>query len=390
MPEIWREVALAEIGKVVTGSTPSFAERDAWGHDLPFLTPTDIDETTRFAEPTRYLSSAYASRMRARVLPANAVCFVSIGSTIGKVCMTHRPTVTNQQINSVVVDSSQFDPVFVYFCLRRHAQRIAAIASGSATPIVNRSVFSAQKLPLPSLRVQHAIAEVLGALDDKIEADRNLARLAERSSIAHCMLTPEQVPVESLAEAERKQLPMESFTGRVVDHFSLPAFDAGARPERCAGTSVKSSKLLLEGPRVLVSRLNPHIPRVWHAVPEREVMALASTEFATLRPKEGVSTEELWAVCSSPDFIAALQENVTGTTGSHQRVRPEDVLRTTVQDPRGLPAMVRELVRSLVQLAAAAREESVRLAQLRDLSISHLLSGELRASDAETLAGEAV
>ena len=119
-------------------------------------------------------------------------------------------------------------------------------------------------------------------------------------------------------------------------------------------------------------------------------MALASTEFATLRPKEGVSTEELWAVCSSPDFIAALQENVTGTTGSHQRVRPEDVLRTTVQDPRGLPAMVRELVRSLVQLAAAAREESVRLAQLRDLSLPHLLSGELRVSDAETLVGEAV
>lgn len=243
------------------------------------------------------------------------------------------------------------------------------------------------RISIPDIGMQRAIAEVLGSLDDKIEADRNLARLAERLSIAQCMLTTEQAQVGSLASAERKQLQVENFTELVVDHFSLPAFDAGAKPERCAGSSVKSNKLLLEGPRVLVSRLNPHIPRIWHAVPKPEVIALASTEFTALRPKEGVSTEELWAVCSSPEFIAALRENVTGTTGSHQRVRPDDLLRATVQDPRGLPAVIRELLRSLVQLAASAREESVRLAELRDLLLPPLLSGELRVHELESLAG---
>jgi len=48
---------------------------------------------------------------------------------------------------------------------------------------------------------------------------------------------------------------------RVIDHFSIPAFDAEGVPDRTTGTSVISAKLRVNRPAVLVSRLDPRTNR---------------------------------------------------------------------------------------------------------------------------------
>ena len=298
----------------------------------------------------------------------------------------------NQRIGKVEVDAVQLDETFAYylFLMPEVNRQLASTATGTKILHTSPQRIREVRILLPSLPEQRAIAEVLHALDDKIHANESLTLATERLAISHCVAPQQRVAVGELATAERRQLRVDSFAGEIVDHFSLPAVDTGTRPERCLGSTIKSNKLVLGGPRVLVSRLNPHIPRIWHANPDDGVLALASTEFAALRPNGGVLSEELWAACSSPDFIAALQEKVTGTTGSHQRVRPEDVLRTEVLDPRELPMETRQLVSSLVRQAASCRKESFALAKLRDALLRPLLSGRLRVRDAETLVEEPV
>lgn len=46
--------------------------------------------------------------MKNNLLPKDAVCVSCIGSDLGKVVITTAPTVTNQQINSIIVDKSLF------------------------------------------------------------------------------------------------------------------------------------------------------------------------------------------------------------------------------------------------------------------------------------------
>jgi type I restriction enzyme S subunit len=74
---------------------------------------------------------------------------------------------------------------------------------------------------------------------------------------------------------------------------------------------------------------------------------------------------------------------VAGTSGSHQRVRPDDLLNTPIGNPRDVHARTAALVTGLGLRAQGARCESFKLAATRDALLPALMSGRLRVRDAE-------
>lgn len=179
-----------------------------------------------------------------------------------------------------------------------------------------------------------------------------------------------QWPTASLGElVSYEKLPIHpsDLGDTAVDHYSLPAFDRARSPERVTAGEIKSTKLTVSQPMVLVSRLNPHIPRVWSVSPG-ERPALASTEFAPLVPKS-VPLEYLYAVCLSSDFQGALAARVTGTSTSHQRVKPQDLLSLPVPLP---PRPEQERIGTLVTTIERRRLLAQRLAATGDQIVQRL------------------
>ena len=154
-------------------------------------------------------------------------------------------------------------------------------------------------------------------------------------------------------------------------------------------SDIKSNKFLLKTPRVLVSKLNPRIPRVWAVDQATGLPGVASTEFLPLFPRE-ISYQVLWSAVSCPSFGRRLEAQVAGTSGSHQRVRPDDLMATEINDPRLLPTATTELINSLVSTSIQARCESMTLAELRDTLLPALMSGRLKVKDAEREVEDAV
>lgn len=111
----------------------------------------------------------------------------------------------------------------------------------------------------------------------------------------------------------------------VVDHYSLPAFDAGASPERVPASAIGSNKFSVPKGAVLVSRLNPHIPRVWAPKLDPSVVSLCSMEFAVLTAN-GCDPDFLKYFIESEDIYGRLGETMNGTSSSHQRVALDDLL----------------------------------------------------------------
>jgi type I restriction enzyme S subunit len=101
-----------------------------------------------------------------------------IGSDMGKTAIAGCDCVTNQQINSLVVDSGD-DPMFIYYNLSTRKAEIRSAASGSAQPILNKSAFGRLDILLPPRDEQLAIAHILGTLDDKIELNRRMNETLE-------------------------------------------------------------------------------------------------------------------------------------------------------------------------------------------------------------------
>jgi type I restriction enzyme, S subunit len=175
----FQTIRIADFGRVVTGKTPPSAQPELFGDLYPFLTPTDIDGSARHIESGRFLSAAGRDYQHRLMLPSRAVCVVCIGATIGKVCMTDRPSFTNQQINSVVVNEGEHNPFFVYHLLSTLRDELKSNAGGAATPIINKTAFSEIKVSVPPLPVQQRIAGILSAYDELIENSQRRIKVLE-------------------------------------------------------------------------------------------------------------------------------------------------------------------------------------------------------------------
>ena len=182
--EALRTLRIGDLGRVVTGKTPPSTRPELFGELYPFLTPTDIDGHRRYIEPERFLSQEGRDAQHRLLLPAHAVCVVCIGATIGKVCMTGRPSFTNQQLNSVVVNERQHDPFFVYSLLGTLRDSLKANAGGAATPIINKTAFSEMEISVPPLPVQRRIAGILSAYDELMENCQRRIRILEEMARA--------------------------------------------------------------------------------------------------------------------------------------------------------------------------------------------------------------
>lgn len=174
----WRQTTLDHLGRIVTGKTPPASGAGCFGGDIPFVTPKDFDGRRIILSTERYLTELGAEAVAGSRIPARAVMVSCIGSDMGKAAVAGRECVTNQQINSIVVESGD-DPLFVYYELSTRKGEIQAAASGSAQPILNKSAFGQLDILMPPLPEQCAIAHILGTLDDKIELNRKMNETLE-------------------------------------------------------------------------------------------------------------------------------------------------------------------------------------------------------------------
>src|SRR5262245_13558449 len=130
-----------------------------------------------------------------------------------------------------------------------------------------------------------------------------------------------------------------------------------------------------------VSKLNPRIPCIWLPDVSGKNRAVCSTEFLVTIPKPGVSREYLFCLFSNEAFISVFRTMVTGTSGSHQRVKPESLLEMGAVIPP--PPVIQSFTDASQPLLGRINHniaEARTLAALRDALLPKLLSGELRVT----------
>jgi len=172
IPKEWEVVRIKDIGEVFTGKTPSTSKDSYWNGDIPFITPEDMTGEKYVYRTNRYVSFEGANQS-GKILPPNTVLVVCIGSTVGKVALTHKESVTNQQINSVLC-KEKVDHDCVYYAISHRSYMLKNYSGVAAVPIVKKSLFEEFKIPLPQkIAEQQKIAEILSTVDKRLELLRN-------------------------------------------------------------------------------------------------------------------------------------------------------------------------------------------------------------------------
>lgn len=315
--------------------------------------------------------------------------FVMVGATLGKTGLVRPgdlPALLNQNMWVIRARQSLMDPRFLHYMFASQSKTLLGWASGAARDFVRRDDFRKLMMPSPPLAAQRAIAGVLGALDDKIESNLRIVKQMELLLLAHSnsLSTLPRVALHEVSKSYRRPVNPLVLGEEWVDHFSLPAFDVAAMPERCQASSIMSGKFGIETTSVLISRLNPGTPRVWCAH-VREVPAMCSSEFLVLEPLKKSSVGALWLAAVHPSLGEQMVQRATGTSFSHQRIKSDDALSVEVPDIRMIDDQVRTECDELIEMVGKRRSENEHLSRLRDVLLPELLSGRLRVNDAESM-----
>jgi len=164
------------------------------------------------------------------------------------------------------------------------------------------------------------------------------------------------VALADIAQLNRETVDPSKLGDAWVDHYSLPAFDAGT-PERVKADQIGSLKLRVPPGAVLASRLNPNIPRIWTPIIDRTVESICSSEFAVLTATK-CAPSFLRYFIESDDIYGRLNEMVNGTSSSHQRVSSADIMamRATLPPP-DVQRGIAELMCTLDGLLASIKRE---------------------------------
>jgi len=367
MPEHWKRLTLGDVTESLDSRRVPVRARDRRPGAYPYWGASGIvDHVDRylFDEPT-LLVSEDGENLRTRKTP---IAFLASG----------KYWVNNHA--HVLRAKGASDLRFLTYHVG--ILSISGFITGSTQPKLTAAALARLPLLVPPIEEQRQIAAVLGALDDLIDTNRSFSIQTTDLAVALAQASPRRVPLSSVSRVVN---PLQFRAEGLVDHYSIPIFDELRLPERVDGSTVKSSKLRIAAPSVLVSRLNPQTPRVWMAYPG-DVPAAASTEFLALHANAKATVEEVWALCACEEFAAQMRSRVTGTTGSHQRVDKAAIPSLLVPDLAVIDPAARAAIVALVREAHASLLAARDATATRDELLPLLLSGRVQVNASESLA----
>ncbi|WP_297910438.1 restriction endonuclease subunit S [uncultured Actinomyces sp.] len=264
---------------------------------------------------------------------------------------------------------------------------LSGFITGSTQPKLSQAALLSIPLRLPKLAEQRRIAGVLGALDDKIESNQNLAEVIPSlidAQIHHALSdgSGDSIPVSKLAKfvnggAYTKEA---SGTGRMVIRIA----DLNTGP----GASTIYNDIDVPGDRLahfgdlLMSWSGSLGVYVWvreEAIVNQHIFKVIFTNFPAWLVHNRLNV-------ALHDFRAIAADKAT-TMGHIQRKHLDE---TFVEVPNAKLEQLNHLCVPLWNRFISAQLESMRLAELRDALLPELMSGRMRVDEAGCLVSEAL
>jgi len=424
----WPNVEISHVATPVIGGTPSRSVAEYWGGDIPWATAKDVAAVSgRYLEHVEEcISEEGLKNSAAKLLPKGTIVITARG-TVGALAQLGRAMAFNQTCYALL-PTDALDNDFLFYALKGTLAEMRALTYGTIFETITTQTFDHWLIPLPPLPEQHAIAHILGTLDDKIELNRRMSQTLEamarvlfkswfvdfepvRAKLAGRWQRGQSLPglpahlydlfPDRLVDSELGEIPEGwgvGTLGDVADHIrrnvqpgqiepQMPYIALEHMPRRCIALSdwgtaegIESNKFEFRKGEILFGKLRPY----FHKVGVAPVDGVCSTDIVVVGPRTPHWFAFVLGVVSSDDFVEYTNAGSTGTkmprTSWTEMVRYEIAL-----PPKALAAAFTDRVWPQVDRIIAAIHESHTLAALRDALLPKLISGELRVKDAERL-----
>ncbi len=173
MPKSWVQVTIADIGKVVSGGTPSTKDNSNWGGNISWISPSDLTGygNKQIAKGAKSITPVGLKNSSATIMPAGSIHFSS-RAPIGYTVISSTDMTTNQGFKSLVPAQGIFNE-YIYYYLKSAKQLAESKATGTTFKEISGTAFGKLPVPLPPTNEQYRIVakieELFSELDKGIE-----------------------------------------------------------------------------------------------------------------------------------------------------------------------------------------------------------------------------
>lgn len=299
--------------------------------------------------------------------PMGAVAYIS----------DHEATdwVVGQRIFALRADEKQLHGRYLYYLLQTNnmKEQLESRSSGTTVMGIKQAELRKVELILQPVEEQKRIAEILGSLDDKIEANSRLLdslselAIAEVERLELFSEEPNSVLGDLITFSPKVPKP-DSDTYQFIDMSVLPTTGpiTGAISHKENWTGSK-----FEEGDTLFSRITPCLENGKTAIAMGlgDKPGIGSTEFIVMRALEAGKELLPYGIARNERFREIAIQKMTGTSG-RQRVKWQDLASTPVNATR---VSGFQLGKAEFELMRSFREENILLASIRNLLIRHLI-----------------
>ncbi|WP_076666014.1 restriction endonuclease subunit S [Pontibacter indicus] len=263
----WTTYKLAEVcSKIGSGATPKGGKSAYISEGISLIRSQNVLDYTFTEDGLAFINEAQAKALANMKVQERDVLVNITGDSVARVCQVpseYLPARVNQHVAILRADTSKLSPEFLKYSLltKYNKDRLLSLASTGATRnALTKGMLEEFEILAPEdVAVQNRIAEILSALDDKIELNHRMNQTLEQ--MAQTLFR--QYFVDGIDE---ENLPEGWRVGKVGDviyqsknpvnpskdpdkvylHYSIPAFDSTQRPNEELGHTILSSKFIVK------------------------------------------------------------------------------------------------------------------------------------------------
>lgn len=407
----WKEVCLGEITRWSSGGTPSKNNPLYWNGTIPWISAKNMpDGWLDDAEPK---ITELGLNNGSRLAPPNSILMLVRGSGLYNrryICITNNPVAFNQDVKCIETTNNVL-PEFIYYWLRGNDSTLVSLLESTGIGAGKFDVSRLQKLHimLPPLHEQEKLVSIARSLDDKIALNNklndNLEQQVEALFKAWFIDNPDSsmwslgtfsdLLEKTISGDWGKDAPTGNNTEMVycvrgADIPEVRAGNKGKMPTRYIPPKNFSAKRLVDGDIVVeISGGSPtqstgRAAAITESLLNRYDKGMVCTNFCkALKPKKGYSMYiyYYWQYLYNMGVFFSYEN---GTTG----IKNLDIASFIEMEPIVIPpaemlAKFDKFCKAVFSKIYANGYENERLANIRDVLLPKLMSGEIDVTSTE-------
>ncbi len=397
----WTEYKLGSVSaKIGSGATPRGGKETYLDSgDYALIRSQNVLDFSFSYNGLAYINVEQATKLNNVALEKDDVLLNITGDSVARVCQIPNnllPARVNQHVAIIRPKKNILNNTFLKYYLlnpltKSYLLNLSSV--GATRNAITKSMIEDLVVVLPKLEVQERIAFILSSLDDKIElnnqTNQTLETIAQTLFKEMCVSNDCDLhegwrmgKFSEVANQVKSSVNPTLAPEKLFKHYSLPAFDAGEVPADDLGSSILSNKTIVKRYSVLFSKLNPRIPRIWSIGDIDENTSICSTEFIGFVAHKPYSYSFINYFLKQQEVISKLTGHATGTSSSHQRVNPSDMLDLNLSiPPEQTLVKFDKIVKPLLERRFQNILENQTLKTVRDSLLPKLMKGEIAVNN---------